>query len=165
MKTFTSLLCMMFLFLVFYSQAQISKQINFSTNDVTTRQITTQDRISMPNTHLLYGEGHVGQPQLPVKTINLALPQNAKATSVSIATGQLTSIQGTFDIPLVQPPKIMGAHTKPSARPKQNDAVYCENASFPGDPLLSFSNHQSREYSYVSVNFIPFSYKPQSGQL
>lgn len=164
MKNFISLLYIGLLLLSISAQAQISEQVNFSLNEVEIIQTNNYDRVYLKDGTLLTGESYVGQPQLPVAQVNILLPKGATATNVSITGSQQTQILGNFNIYPVQIPRTLGNNIKiPFVESKPT--IYASNNSFPQNPLLSYSTHIYREYSYAEINFIPFSYLAQSGQL
>lgn len=91
------------------------------------------------------------------------MPKGATAINISI-TGQRTQIPGSFNIYPAQPPHYPNFEAPPDFV-EQDATVYATNTEYPQNPLLEYSTHVFREYSFVSIDFVPFSYQPQSGQL
>ena len=74
-----------------YSQ-QLTHQITFSTNDVEISEVNGYDMVRLVNGGFLENEENAGEPQLPVISINLLLPEGAAATSVTVTATQETLI-------------------------------------------------------------------------
>ncbi len=162
MKTFILTTSLFFMVLSIQAQ-QITKQITFSMGDVKTMQNGNYDIIRLKNTSIIVGEEYAGKPQLPVAHVNILLPKGATVTNVSI-TGQPSQVLGSFNIYPAQPPAYTNFEAPP-AFVEQDAAVYASNAIYPQNPLLKYSTHVFREYSFVGIDFVPFSYRSQSGCL
>ncbi len=157
-----------FTFFVLLSMAmqsqQITQQFNFSQNELEITPLDSYDLIRLTNQGFLTGEENAGKPQLPVAHYNILLPQGATATNVSITVQQEQQITGGFNLYPAQLPAYPNFEDPP-AFVAQDLAIYNSNTQFPQDYLLDFSTNGFRDYNYVSVNFIPFKYLPQSQQL
>lgn len=152
------------LLLMNMTQAQVSEQFSFSVNDVETEQVENFDVVRLKGTVPLSGEGHVGDPQLPVFYARLLLPEGATVTGVNISPGASTQITGSYNVFPVQPPVSLDTYGPlPFINP--NAEIYDCNFPFPESPLVEYTNHRYREYSYVNVGFIPFDYTPSTGDL
>ena len=86
--------------------AQLTQTFNFSTNELNISQKNGYDIVNIPNTSFLEGEGFAGQPQLPIKSINLLLPQGNTAADVVINYDptDLEVISGSYSIYPIQLP-------------------------------------------------------------
>src|SRR5699024_4452113 len=105
MKPINYFIGILFLFVGLSIQAQVSQNVNFSTNDISTGQTNGLDWVKLKDAQPLYGQDYVGQPQLPVVTINLALPKGQKASSVTVTAVQSTTLSGNFDLVKVPEPQ------------------------------------------------------------
>ena len=85
---------------------QITQTFNFSTDDLHFSQTNGYDIVNISNTNFLEGEGFAGQPQLPIKSFNLLLPQGAEATDVVINynPNDLEVISGSYYLYPIQLP-------------------------------------------------------------
>lgn len=166
MKSIRYFTGILFLFIGWATLAQVSQNINFSINEVFTGQTNGLDWVKLENASLLYGQDFVGQPQLPVVSVNLALPKGQKANSVTVSSNQQTTLSGNFNLVKVQEPEELGFPKNESEYRNSSEGNPKSSTNlFPDDPLVNFTNHQYREYSYVTVRFIPFSYNEQTGKL
>ena len=85
---------------------QLTHQVTFSTGDVEITQVNGYDMVSLVNGGYIDNEENAGEPQLPLISINLLLPEGAVATSVTITATQETQIPGSFTVYPVQLPAI-----------------------------------------------------------
>lgn len=75
----------------FASRAQqLTHQITFSTNDVEITEVNGYDMVRLVNGGFIESEENAGEPQLPLISINLLLPEGAEATSVTVTSTQKT---------------------------------------------------------------------------
>lgn len=82
MKTLKPLLWIGLLCFGFSLNAQVNQTMTFSVNDVSTEQTNGKDIIQLKDATLLYDNDYVGEPQLPVVSVNLALPKGQKANNL-----------------------------------------------------------------------------------
>lgn len=149
----------------FTSQAQqLTHQVTFSTNDVEITQVNGYDRVRLVNGGYIDGEENAGEPQLPLISINLLLPEGAVATTVTVTSTQETQITGNFTIYPVQLPAIPNL-TEPPPFTGPDPLIYESDDPYPADLLLDSSTMGYRNYSIAGVSFIPFRYLPDSGEL
>lgn len=149
----------------FIMQAQqLTQTFNYSQNELVLSQNNNYDIINYTEAMHLEGDEFAGQPQLPVLSVSVLLPQGATATTISISIQQEIQLAGTFNIYPAQPPAYPNFEVSP-AFVAQDPAIYTINTPFPQEPLLEYTNHRFRDYNYVSISFIPFKYLPQNQQL
>ncbi len=158
-----TLFSFIFLVTVVVGNAQVTQDFTYSSAEVTASTQDSMNIVQLKKATLLSGEDYVGNPQLPVVSIKLALPQGQKATSVTVTANQQTTLSGTFNLVSVPEPQSLGFVKK--ERKSENFKVKHNAAVYPPNFLLDFTNHQYRQYSYVTVRFIPFSYNAQTGSL
>ncbi len=165
MKNLTPFLWIIIILLSFDIQAQqLTRQISYSVNNVDVQQVDGYDVINLANAMHLEDEDIAGNPQLPVITINLLLPQGAAMTGVSINVGQESQLAGSFNLFPAQPPSYPDfSESLPFVQ--QKTSVYNSNDPFPEESLLSYEVHGFRDYTYISISYIPFRYIPASGEL
>src|SRR5690606_16210625 len=83
---------------------QLTHQVTFNINDVEIVSNDGYDIVRLKDGGIMESEENAGEPQLPVISINLLLPEGAVATSVSIASTQETQITGSFTVYPIQLP-------------------------------------------------------------
>ena len=89
------------------SQAQqLTHQITFNINDVEISDVNGYDMVRLVNGGYRDNEETAGEPQLPLVSINLLLPEGAVATSVTVSATQETQITGSFTVYPVHLPAI-----------------------------------------------------------
>ncbi len=161
MKYFPYVLSVLLGCFTMMGQAQTTQDFSFSTTEITTTTQSNMDVVYLKKASLLYGEEYVGDPQLPVVSVKLALPQGQKASSITVMATQQTTLPGTYNLAPVPEPEFMNGI-------KKGAHVSCQNyysGDYPTDPLVNYENFQYRGYGYVIVSFIPFSYNQQTGKL
>ena len=67
---------------------QVTHQVNFNINDVEITDVNGYDMVRLINGGIVESEDAAGEPQLPVISINLLLPEGAMATSASVTSTQ-----------------------------------------------------------------------------
>ena len=85
---------------------QLTHQMTFNVIDVEIAQVDGYDMIRLTGGGIIESEENAGEPQLPLISINLLLPEGAVATSVTITATQETQIPGSFTVYPVQLPAI-----------------------------------------------------------
>lgn len=74
-----------------YAQ-QLTHQVTFNVNDVEITEVNGYNMVRLVNGGFIDNEENVGEPQLPLVSINLLLPEGAEATSVTVTATQETLI-------------------------------------------------------------------------
>lgn len=143
---------------------QIAQQFTFSTNDLELSQNDGYDYVSFQGGNELDDENDAGSPQLPVKYFNLLLPAGGIATNVSLIVGQETQLSGSFNIYPVQLPKYPNFE-EPPPFVGQNPTIYGSSTPFPQNHVVDYKTHTYRDYTFVSIAFIPFKYIPLDQKL
>jgi hypothetical protein len=143
---------------------QITHQVTFNTNDIEITEVNGYDMVRLVNGGYIDGEENAGEPQLPLISINLLLPEGAVATNVTVTSTQETQITGNFIIYPVQLPAIPD-FSDPPPFVEPNPLIYESDDPYPADLLLDSSTMGYRNYSIAGVSFIPFRYLPDSGEL
>lgn len=158
------LLLLLFFVSSLLTAQEVSQQLNFDAKEVKTSKSDRFDVIELENAGLLQGEENAGSPQLPVTTFKFLLPKGANVSDVSIASAKETRIPGKFDIAPVQLPHYPN-FDDPPAIVGPNQEIYKSSKVFPQKNMLDFATNGYRDYTYVSVSFIPFKYIPSEQEL
>lgn len=143
---------------------QLTHQVTFNINDVEIVSNDGYDIVRLNDGGIMESGENAGEPQLPVISINLLLPEGAVATSVSVASTQETQITGSFTVYPIQLPAFPDFSDPPPFM-EPNPPIYGSNDPYPTDLLLSYATYGYRNYSIAGVSFIPFRYLPDSGEL
>jgi hypothetical protein len=114
-----------------------------------------------------------GKPLLPAKNFLIALPPGARAQSVEVTGMGEKQLAGSYKIlpsptplPLLDPVQFPEFFDKLRRQWEENNqAVYSTDNAYPAQRGKLNGSGSLRKYSYASVSFYPFSYRPQSGKL
>ncbi len=121
--------------------------------------------------------GAPGNPLLPQRIINWALPPNALMGSVKleILNMDVVDSDGTFDLPPAPPLMTCDAHHTPIVRwgetpasaitNGRNTAVYLQNAFYPAAPVTLLPYGQLRKWQFARIAFSPLQYNPVTRRL
>lgn len=85
---------------------QLTHQMTFNVIDVEVTQVNGYDMVRLVNGGYIDNEENAGEPQLPLISINLLLPEGAVATAVTVTATQETQVTGNFTVYPVQLPAI-----------------------------------------------------------
>ena len=101
------LLSLSLLWATLISEAQqITHQVTFNINDVEIVSDDGYDIVRLQGGGIIDSEETAGEPQLPLISINLLLPEGAVATAVTVTATQETQVTGNFTVYPVQLPAI-----------------------------------------------------------
>lgn len=99
-----------------------------------------------------------GAPWLPVKEINLLLPEGATVTGVKILAAE-SALPGPYKIAPAQDPVPL-SQPAPLVRTPPDPAIYASAALFPSASGESGAVHEMRGYRFLSVRLFPLRYQP-----
>lgn len=112
-----------------------------------------------------------GGPRLPARIFALAVPPGAEVLEVIGQTGPGIELPGTYDLPPVPRPRVIGVEDPQVEAARQAEweatraAVYSADAAYPAQVVEFVQRAGYREYDLVDVRVAPLSYRPQSGTL
>lgn len=114
-----------------------------------------------------------GKPLLPVKRFQILLPPGARAISVDVMATSSAELPLQYDVlpfagfmPLLNPAYIEEELARLAEEwQTNNEAVYQSDQPYPNRVAWLSGAGTLRRYSYVSVDFCPFTYHPLSGRL
>jgi len=132
MKIFTRFLCFFGLLLAgaVVQAQQLTQQVTYSVNDVDIQQVDGYDVVSVANAVHIDDEDSPGDPQLPVATLNLLLPQGSTVSGVTISAGQESQLSGSFNLFPVQPPSYPDFSGSLPYVPQKTSALFIENLNY-----------------------------------
>lgn len=106
--------------------------------------------------------GQPGAPWLPVKTVTLLLPPQARVSSVKIQN-RYKDLPGSYNILPAQQCLPISENTPKNFL--KDSLIYQSNASYPADPLTSWHQGNLGGYNLLNLIVCPFSYQPLDGKL
>jgi len=119
--------------------------------------------------------GAAGEPALPMRSINIALPPTVDMGSVSVhvTRDDEEELTGTYIIAPMPPPvtwsrgkKIISWGKDPSRIVDGKDmVVYGSSAFFPVSPARLDTYSQMRKWRFVRLMYMPFRYNPVTGKM
>ena len=118
--------------------------------------------------------GSPGDPQLPQKIFNFALPPDVDISSITLdlSDEETKLLEGSYNIKPAPPACtwVGGKFIVEWGKDKnivdgKNMKVYGIDTFFPACPVEILSPSQMRKWKFISIVFIPFQYNPVSGQL
>ena len=106
-----------------------------------------------------------GEPQLPMKTFVIRLPQNSEVLQVSVAKGSYRELEGKlYLVPTPQPVTWAPSVNKSvfdQERFLTDDLIYCLETCFPGK-AVSYDKGRDDKGTAVFIRFYPVQYVPAS---
>lgn len=106
----------------------------------------------------------VGEPVLPVKTINILLPFDSKVKDIDVLVGNKITLDGNYFVKPAQKPYPTSYEgeieiTKPDSR------IYDSMDAYPGKLYNIVSRQKVKGYDILIVNLYPVHYVPKLGQI
>ncbi|HEC77085.1 MAG TPA: hypothetical protein ENI33_07510 [Thermoplasmatales archaeon] len=117
-------------------------------------------RVEMQN---LSNYGNSGEPYLPVKGVNVLLPQEKKVKEI-IVSGNKTYLGRDYVIePASEPvPFLENVSFSP---PEPDEEIYNSTQPFPSQPYAIVDTYFFRGYSILTLRLYPVEYIPKSGEI
>ncbi|MEO0053272.1 MAG: C25 family peptidase propeptide domain-containing protein, partial [candidate division WOR-3 bacterium] len=105
-----------------------------------------------------------GRPLLPVMSITLAIPADARLNRVEAAPQTTEPIEGKFIVLPGQFPLPVSTSQLPEFCPPDT-AIYRSDQPWPAQSLINYSVHHAGGFQLVNLLICPFTYFPLSGRL
>ncbi|MDP8226776.1 MAG: C25 family cysteine peptidase, partial [Candidatus Celaenobacter polaris] len=138
--------------------------ITFSLEDFTFAKQNTYNVINPPkNNNYVFTTG-IGEPQLPVKIINLSIPFDKEIDEVKIVSHEAEILKGEFLLFPVQQPKIL-SDDSPYEFITPDPAVYEKRGNYPENIIQKGKSGFLAGYHIGSILVIPFQYDPVNREL
>ena len=105
-----------------------------------------------------------GSPLVPCKHIEVALPDGATVTGVTLLDAVFTDVEGSYDLmPAARPRKISNpAQGNPFVKDGQ---IYGTSANFPGEGVEVVQEWDMVGQRFVTLRLFPVQYNPVSGRI
>ena len=143
----------------------ITATVTFSVSDLIVHKIGEYDAVKLANCDITR---IVGEPQLPVKLVHVALPNGAVVERVEVLSAVTEELEGTFHIYPVQPPRILG---KPGDMAldvefiKPKGSVYQSREAYPQGLAEPTAAGSMAGYRIAGVVVYPVQYIRAEGKL
>ncbi len=137
-------------------------------------EITTDDSGSLLVMPGFPNSGSSGNPQLPAKIYEIALPPDTDLSSVKVTVSNVVTeeLPRTYDLKPVPPAmtynkdkKILSWGTGKNIKDGRNLNVYALNAKFPQEIAVLDTAAQMRKWKFAQVRFYPAQYNPVTGKV
>ena len=139
--------------------ASIVRKVNFPKESFSIIKKDGYDKIALDQGFYTF---EVGKPELPIRTINLAIPRDVIVTTVNILSVEKKAIEGEYYIYPCQKEYVIGQETQ-FAHPDAK--IYGSKESYPGK-IIEFSGHSFVDGIHIaSFSFYPLQYLPSEGKL
>jgi len=170
---FTLLFCLILLIVPEYLSAeQSSRKIENKINIFSYSISFSEDDFHFDNvlgyTKINYEENsqlnEIGSPQLPVKNILVALPDNIKATTVRIINKESKNFSGSFQILPARPPQKLN-NLKENLVITIKDSIYQSHEQYPAKTVELIKQTDLAGQSIAVISLYPIHYIPKTNTL
>ncbi len=141
--------------------ANISQKVNFNISDLDFQKSEGFDLINLIDCEMT---DKIGEPQLPVKSLYFALPQEAKVNRVEVINSNSKILDNSFDIIPTQPPAIL-LKDYPIKRVEPNQTIYNSLEPYPYEIVKFVGQGNCNEENVAIVLLYPLQYIPKLKQL
>ncbi len=147
---------------------KIALNIKFNTSDLSFHTFENYDIVKLRGCEL---KRDVGEPALPIKSVYLIIPPEAKVRDIEILSAEKIEIEGEYNIFPAQPP----VPTSSSALTYRNQnetefaaqkaSVYSSSDIYPGEIFRYTGEGNLRGHRIVSITLFPVQYVPVEKKL
>ncbi len=145
---------------------RISKTITFSQNDFLFEKVDSDDKVIYDKV-TLKGEIHtqeIGNPLLPVKSINFLIPAHAEVVKVEVISKDESTLSGSFNIYPAQKPFPCSRHELWEFTPP-NKEVYASDKPYPAESFKSYASGVKSGFRIAGIDIYPLHYIPAQQKL
>lgn len=140
--------------------AQYTGQVYFDPADVNTSQTDGWDIAKIEGCIM---ETDAGKPYLPVKQLQIAIPEDKSVTGIEILNIQQQELPGIYNIMPTQPGQIPGEPEPEFVDP--DPAIYTVNEQYPADFIFSPTAGFKAGVHIAGVLYYPLTYNPVTQKL
>jgi len=146
------------------SSANVNVNVNFNTSDLSFNKFGIYDIVKLRGCEL---KRDVGEPALPMKSIYLVIPAEAKVRDIEILSAEKIEIEGEYNIFPAQPPAPVSTFTYQNETEftVQRASVYSASDMYPGDIFRYTGEGSLRGHKIVSITLFPVQYVPAEKKL
>ncbi|MCK4321178.1 hypothetical protein KAX08_01510, partial [candidate division WOR-3 bacterium] len=147
------------LFSSFLLKANVTYDLHFDPSNLNFEIRDGYDIVNIEGTSFM---DDVGKPMLPVKYLNLIIPQETEADSVTVEIHNSYQVPGSYYIYPAQPPVPTGEDTN---FVPPDSSVYNSDIPYPYRKVWILRTDNFGGNRIATIAFYPIQYKPASGQL
>ncbi|HUU44423.1 MAG TPA: C25 family cysteine peptidase, partial [Acidobacteriota bacterium] len=165
MKRITELVAVIIVIAVAYVSASAATRqltVEFSVGDVTHIRTDGFDILYLPQCDIT---DRVGYPQLPVKTIQWAVPAGARVEDVAVTGVESEYLPGVYNLFPCQPPRILSAGRDGIAFVPPDPAAYSAAGFYPESVIASVPAGRLRDTRLSAFQVYPLQYEAQTGRV
>jgi hypothetical protein len=161
MKYLIKLFGVLIFFFSFFLKASVTYDLQFNPSDLNFETKDGFDIVSLEGTSFI---DDLGKPMLPVKYLNLIIPQGTKAHSISLTINSFYQIPGSYFIYPTQPP-VLTSTGKDTIFIPPDSLVYNTDIPYPYRKarIISTGNFAGSKIAFIA--FYPLQYNPTSGKI
>ncbi len=139
----------------------LRQTIEVSPEELTFQKAKGYDVISLPGCDYVYEAGH---PHLPIKSVYILLPSNAKLVDFRVTDVSVEKIDGRFNIyPAQHQIPLLKGLSRDFTPP--DEAIYSSDKPYPASPLEFAQTGNLGGYRVAAFKFYPLYYVPKRGEL
>jgi hypothetical protein len=137
--------------------------VDVQTDALRVEKVDGYDLVTLPGCDLT---SKVGEPQLPVKYVTVALPQGMQAVGVDVTYSGARELYQNFYIkPGERPIPISYSGRLPAQTLVPDRAVYSSGSAYPGELAVLLGNGSLSGHPLADVAVYPVQYVPRTGRL
>lgn len=141
----------------------LAYQIDIPAAELAWEKVDGYDLVTLPGCDLT---SELGEPQLPVKYVTVALPGRTQAVGVEVAYSNAKELYQSFSIkPGEQPVPLSYAGRLPKKLPVPDRSVYSSSSPYPGELAVFIDNGSLSGHPLADVAIYPVQYVPRTGKL
>ncbi len=134
----------------------VVKDLNLDAHSLSVEQGIEYQKVRLFDCELT---DEIGAPELPVKTVKLALPSGARITDITVLQHAVEELPGTYIPTCVQPPVILSQKQVPEPVGPRAD-IYSSHTPYPPKLIelkgvFHYDNHSICELLFYPVQYIP----------
>lgn len=155
-----TLLFLGFIFLFGLSQtqsAELSQVVKFSSEDLIFSTSDGFDILYLKDCDIT---NKVGEPQLPVKLVQVILPSGSRVEEVVVTTTEWEFLPDQYQIFPAQPPRILSLMQQPVPFVQPEPRVYQQSGEYPGKPVECTGTGFLGGYQLANILIYPVQYVP-----
>jgi len=137
--------------------AELFQKVEFFQNDLVFSTNTGFDQIYLKGCDMT---DKVGEPQLPVKQVQVVLPAGSEVDEVILTSAHGEYLTGQYQIFPVQPPRILSLREQPVTFVQPRAKVYEKSVEYPGRLVEYTGTGFLGGYQLVNILISPVQYIP-----
>ncbi|MDZ7262696.1 MAG: C25 family cysteine peptidase, partial [candidate division KSB1 bacterium] len=162
LKPATLIFFSMFLRVTFVVSGTITQTITFDVTELQISQLNNYDKLLVSGCEIT---SQVGQPQLPVRVVHLAIPIQSEVTDIEIIGTESQYLDGPYLLYPVQPPQILSLRDQEIQFVEPDPATYSSPGPYPQKLVEYAGRGYFGEHNLASFLVYPVQYFPAQKKL